>query len=195
MNYLAHLYLSQDNGLSKAGNLMADFLKQADLSIQPEQILKGIENHQATDKFTDNHPTITGLRTEFDPAFRRFVPIMLDVTFDHMLAKSWNNYHESDLTVFTEQAHQQLLSAENYMPDVMKNRLRGMAKAGWLASYVSTETVEKTLVSISKRIRFENNLDLAFSEVINQYDVIEDTFNQFFPDLIAHINQLNIEAS
>ena len=122
---------------------MADFLKQADLSIQPEAVLKGIENHKATDKFTDSHPAIISLRTEFDPAFRRFVPIMLDVSFDHMLAKSWSNYHEQDLIEFTTLAHKQLAEVERYMPDLMKNRLRGMKKHGWLASYVEEEPSRK----------------------------------------------------
>ena len=195
MNYLAHLYLSQDNGLSKAGNLMADFLKQADLSIQPEGILRGIDNHRATDKFTDSHPAVTRLRTEFDPAFRRFVPIMLDVTFDHMLAKSLNDFHEMELTTFTKHAHQQLAEVEQFMPDLMKNRLRGMVKEGWLARYVLTDTVEKTLIAISNRIRFENNLDEAHSEVMKQYDVIEETFHAFFPELVKHIQSLQIETT
>jgi len=194
MNYLAHLYLSQNNGLSKAGNLMADFLKQADLSVQPDAVLKGIENHKATDKFTDSHQAIINLRTEFNPTFRRFVPIMLDVSFDHMLAKSWQQYHVLDLIEFTKRAHQQLTEVEQYMPDLMKNRLRGMAKHGWLASYVEKETIEKTLISISNRIRFENNLGQAYGEVLKQYDVIEKTFMSFFPQLIEHISGLRIEA-
>lgn len=194
MNYLAHLYLSQDNGLSKAGNLMADFLKQADLSIQPKAVLAGIENHKATDKFTDNHPVITNLRTEFDPAFRRFVPIMLDVSFDHMLAKSWQDYHELELTEFTKRAHQQLAQAEQYMPDIMRNRLRGMSEHEWLASYVSTDTIDKTLISISNRIRFENNLDQSYSEVIKQYEIIDETFQSFFPELVKHIETLKLET-
>jgi len=194
MNYLAHLYLSQDNGLSKAGNLIADFLKQADLSVQPEAVLKGIENHKATDKFTDSHPTILNLRTTFDPTFRRFVPIMLDVSFDHMLAKSWQHYHELDLIEFTKRAHQQLAEAEQYMPDLMKNRLRGMAEHGWLASYVEKETIEQTLISISNRIRFKNNLDQAYGEVLEQYDVIEETFESFFPQLVEYIKTQGIET-
>ena len=194
MNYLAHLYLSQDNGLSKAGNLMADFLKQADMSIQPEAVLRGIKNHQATDKFTDSHLLITNLRTEFDPTFRRFVPIMLDVSFDHMLAKHWEEFHEQELEQFTSEAHQQLAEAEHYMPELMSNRLRGMAKHGWLAGYISPIAIEKTLISISQRIRFKNNLDQAYKEVLNQYDVIEETFNSFFPELVQHIQSLQIEG-
>ncbi len=174
---------------------MADFLKQADLSVQPEAILRGVENHKATDKFTDSHPSIIKLRTEFDPAFRRFVPIMLDVSFDHMLAKSWQDYHDLELTEFTERAHRQLSEAEQYMPDLMKNRLRGMAKHGWLAGYIELETVEKTLISISERIRFNNNLDQAFSEVLNQYDVIEKTFKSFFPQLVEHLEWLAVETA
>ena len=173
---------------------MADFLKHADLTIQPTEILNGIENHRATDKFTDSHPSILALRSVFNPEFRRFVPIMLDVSFDHMLAKSWDRYHSLTLESFTQLAHSQMESAERFMPDLMRDRLRGMADHGWLASYVATDTIEKTLISISRRIRFENNLDEAYVEVLNQYDVIEATFDSFFPELVRHIKDLNIES-
>jgi len=195
MNYLAHLYLSQDNGLSMAGNLMADFLKHVDLSLQPEAVLQGIDNHRATDKFTDHHPVVLDLREHFNPDFRRYVPIMLDVSFDHMLAKSWQQYHGLSLHAFTQHAYAQLLTAEPYMPLVMKKRIRGIAKQDWLAAYLDVETVEHTLRAISQRIRFENNLDVSYHEVVRQYDVIEEGFHQFFPELVRHIQTLAIEQS
>ena len=172
---------------------MADFLKHADLSIQPTAVLAGIENHKATDRFTDAHSVVRGLITDFDPRFRRFVPIMLDVSFDHMLAKSWGEYHELELPEFTKRAHQQLVQAEQYMPAIMKNRLIGMAQHGWLESYVSVKTIDKTLISISNRIRFENNLDQSYREVVKQYAVIEETFRTFFPELVQHIKTLSLE--
>lgn len=194
MNYLAHLYLAQDNGLSMAGNLMADFLKHVELSDQPEAILLGIENHRATDKFTDSHPIVLGLKEHFNPDFRRFVPIMLDVSFDHMLAKHWREYHDTELTDFTHHAYQKLEDAADYMPDIMLNRIRGMAKRDWLGAYLKIDTVEKTLQAISRRIRFENSLDVAYSEVVQQYDRIEESFQVFFPELVTHIRQLAIET-
>lgn len=195
MNYLAHLYLSQDNGLSMAGNLMADFLKYVELSALPPAVLNGIENHRATDKFTDHHPVVLGLKEDFHPDFRRFVPIMLDVTFDHMLAKSWNDYHDLELTEFTRHAYAQLAEAEAHMPEVMRKRLQGMAKRDWLARYIETDTVEKTLQAISDRIRFENTLDQSFSEVMRQYELIERSFKVFFPELVAHIQGLKLELN
>ena len=195
MNYLAHLYLSQDNGHSMAGNLMADFLKYADLSAQPESVLRGIENHRATDKFTDSHELILGLKQHFNPDFRRFVPIMLDVSFDHMLAKHWDDFHDAPLTQFTQHAYERLEEASQHMPDVMLNRIRGIAKRDWLAAYLELETVEKTLAAISGRIRFENSLDLSFSEVVDQYDRIEESFLVFFPELVEYIEQLGIETA
>ena len=195
MNYLAHLYLSQDNGFSMTGNLMADFLKHVELSEQPESILRGIENHRATDKFTDSHDLVLGLKQHFNPDFRRFVPIMLDVSFDHMLAKHWANFHEQPLTQFTQHAYVKLEDASQHMPDIMINRIRGMAKRDWLGAYIELETVEKTLLAISNRIRFENSLDMSFSEVEDQYDRIEESFLSFFPELIDHIDQLGIEAT
>ena len=187
MNYLAHLYLAQDNGLSKAGNLMADFLKHVNLSEQPQGILDGIKNHQATDKFTDSHAVIHNLKSEFDPSFRRYVPIILDVTYDHMLAKSWEQYHDDDLRVFTARCYQQLLTTEVYMPDSMKSRIREIAKHDWLAGYIGVEAVERTLIAISKRMRFDNNLDQSYGEVLQLYHLIEEGFHQFFPELCTHI--------
>lgn len=194
MNYLAHLYLSQDNGLSMAGNLMADFLKHVDLSVQPGAILRGIENHRATDKFTDNHTLVLGLKQHFHTDFRRFVPIMLDVSFDHMLAKHWQMFHPQPLHQFTRHAYAQLAQASHYMPGVMRRRIDGIAKHDWLAAYLEVDAVDKTLQSISKRIRFENNLDLAFSEVVRQYDLIDEAFQVFFPELVEHIQTLGIES-
>lgn len=195
MNYLAHLYLSQDNGLSMAGNLMADFLKHVELSALPPAVLNGIENHRATDKFTDHHPVVLGLKEDFHPDFRRFVPIMLDVTFDHMLAKSWNDYHDLELTEFTRHAYAKLAEAEAHMPEVMRKRLQGMARRDWLGRYIETDTVEKTLQAISDRIRFENALDQSFSEVMRQYELIERSFKVFFPELVAHIQGLKLELN
>jgi len=194
MNYLAHLYLSQDSSLSKAGNLMADFLKHVDLTKQPQGILDGIKNHQATDKFTDSHPVIQELKGEFDPSFRRFVPIILDVTYDHMLAKSWKQYHDEDLHAFTARCYNELAVVEHRMPDSMKNRLREIAKNDWLASYVGIEAVEKTLIAISNRMRFENRLDQSYGEVLQLYHLIEESFHQFFPELCAHIKTLDLES-
>jgi acyl carrier protein phosphodiesterase len=194
MNYLAHLYLSQDNGLSKAGNLMADFLKHVDLVEQPQAILQGIKNHQATDKFTDSHPVILALKAEFDPSFRRYVPIILDVTYDHMLAKSWGQYHDQDLHAFTAHCYGQLASAEQYMPDIMKSRLREITKNDWLASYVGLEAVERTLIAISNRMRFDNHLDKGYGEVLQVYHLIEESFHVFFPELCKHIKAQEIEV-
>ena len=174
---------------------MADFLKHVELSEQPESILRGIENHRATDKFTDSHDLVLGLKQHFNPDFRRFVPIMLDVSFDHMLAKHWANFHEQPLTQFTQHAYVKLEDASQHMPDIMINRIRGMAKRDWLGAYIELETVEKTLLAISNRIRFENSLDMSFSEVEDQYDRIEESFLSFFPELIDHIDQLGIEAT
>ncbi|RVU86241.1 DUF479 domain-containing protein [Leucothrix sargassi] len=195
MNYLAHLYLSQDNSFSKAGNLMADFLKHVDLEVQPQAIRDGIKNHQATDKFADHHFTIDHLKEAFDPKYRRFVPIAVDVVYDHMLAKSWQQYHDEELRDFTARAYQQLAEARSYMPSVMAERIDAIAQYDVLASYVSMSSVEKTLKSISRRMRFKNTLDETFDELLKQYDLVEESFHVFFPELCAYIEAQSLETS
>ena len=62
MNYLAHLYLSPDDDLSRLGNVMGDFVRDVEVATLPEPVQKGIRMHQSIDAFTDSHSIVRELK-------------------------------------------------------------------------------------------------------------------------------------
>ena len=59
MNFLAHIYLSDDHPKIMVGNFIGDFVKGKNFREQFEpDIARGIELHRIIDVFTDSHPVV-----------------------------------------------------------------------------------------------------------------------------------------
>src|SRR6188768_77560 len=97
MNFLAHLYLSGNDNKIMVGNFIADFVKgRVALNQFEPAIIRGIELHRAIDEYTDNHPVVTISKNRLRPTYRHYSGVIVDVFYDHFLARNWNTYH-SDL--------------------------------------------------------------------------------------------------
>jgi len=92
MNFLAHLYLADPQPLGLLGSLMGDFVKGPLGGRYPEPITRGIMLHRRIDTFTDAHAVVRASRTRISPGRRRFAGIMIDVFYDHFLARDWARY-------------------------------------------------------------------------------------------------------
>lgn len=195
MNYLAHLYLSQQNqALSLLGNLMGDFCKGVDLRLLPAPVQRGISNHRAVDQFTDNHPIVRDLKTLFEGRLRRFAGVITDVVFDHFLIKHWSIFSQTALNVFIQRAYDSLWLHREWMPNHMVSVVERMIEQDWLIVYSTVEGVDMTLQRMSQRIRFENPLAESKVDIIKNYTKLDDGFLQFFPELIKYIDHIAIEV-
>ena len=94
MNYLAHLYLAEDSDESLLGNLLGDFVKgRLEEQYSPE-IIKGIKTHRKVDAYTDFNQNFLACKKLLRPDRRRFAGIIVDMSFDHFLAKNWADYSD-----------------------------------------------------------------------------------------------------
>lgn len=187
MNYLAHLRLSQSDAESMVGNLMGDFRKYLDDTELPDKVSFGIKNHVRVDKFTDSHPVILELKSLFSRERRRFAGIVIDVTFDYFLIRHWQKYNDSDFNGFVDQTHSKIASLSWIMPERMQYVMDYMIRDNWLRSYASLEGIASALDRMAGRIRFENNFAGAIEEVKDNYQVLEDGFLEFFPELVEYV--------
>ncbi len=88
MNFLAHLYLSDNQPELMVGNMIGDFVKgKKALSNYPDGICKGIMLHRKIDLFTDNHSLVFKTKHCFPQNGRRYASVVLDMLYDHFLAK------------------------------------------------------------------------------------------------------------
>jgi len=79
MNWLAHLFLSEKTPDSLMGNLLPDFLRNAELQALPREFDRGIRLHRIVDAFTDSHPVVLQSRRRLSPPYRRYAGIVVDM--------------------------------------------------------------------------------------------------------------------
>ncbi len=191
MNYLAHLYLAEDSDESLLGNLLGDFVKGRLGEQYSPEIIKGIKTHRKVDLYTDSHLNFLACKKLLRPDRRRFAGIIVDMSFDHFLAKNWSDYSELELHDFTNRVYGVLLNREQTLPQKLRDRLPYMVQDDWLGSYKNIDTIGLALNAISKRLsRFEKAKTIkdGLGDIKANYEEFEENFIEFFPDLISFVN-------
>jgi acyl carrier protein phosphodiesterase len=195
MNYLAHLFLADDSTESLLGALLGDFVKGSLRDRYTEGIRRGIELHRKVDTFTDSHETVRQSKSRISPARRRFAGIIIDVFYDHFLAKNWSQYSQEPLSHFANRMYDALLENQTILPDRLQQILPFMIGQNWLCSYREIDVIDKVLNRMSQRIKRENSLEHSTEELVKNYDGFEADFNDFFPDLTDYAKVCKQEAA
>lgn len=191
MNFLAHIYLSGENDNVMIGNFIGDFVKGRNLSEQFEpEIVKGIEIHRAIDAFTDTHPIVRISKKRLHPKYRHYSPVIVDVFYDHFLAKNWNAYHPKLLPDFVEHTYKTIESYSNILPKDVLYMLPYMIKGNWLVNYSRLEGIQRALTGMSRRTTHVSHMDESVNDLREHYDLFEKEFRDFFPELRGHVAAL-----
>lgn len=191
MNFLAHIYLSGNNARIMVGNFIGDFVKGRNLLEQFEpDIARGIEIHRAIDAFTDTHPVVKKSKVRLRPMYRHYAPVIVDVFYDHFLARYWNNYSPEPLPQFAERAYQTLLLQRDILPEEVKHLLPYMINGNWLVNYGTFEGIQRALTGMSKRTAHVSHMDESVNDLRKDYDDFRKEFEEFFPELERHIKAM-----
>jgi len=184
VNYLAHLYLSEDSEAALVGNLMGDFVKGRPERLDyPPAMLRGIVLHRRVDSFTDAHHVFRRSRERLDPPFRRFAGVIIDLAYDHFLARDWTVFSAEPLPAFAGRAYRALARHHRHLPPRLQRVAPIMAEQDWLCAYSQLEAVGRSLAGISRRFRRETPLPAAIVELERLYLELEADFHRFMPDL------------
>ena len=128
MNFLAHLYLSRHNDELMIGNFIADSVKGSNFKGYSEGIAKGIIMHRAIDSFTDNHPVFLKSVHRLQPKYRKYSGVIMDIFYDHFLAKNWKEHSDEELADFTKRVHKIMIMNRDIMPEKSEQFLKYMLK-------------------------------------------------------------------
>jgi acyl carrier protein phosphodiesterase len=184
MNFLAHLYLSGNNTELMVGNFIGDFIKgRQALNKHTPGIIKGVELHRAIDAFTDTHAVVSASKNRLRPKYRHYSGVIVDVFYDHFLAKNWNAYHDDSLPDFAAQAYQTIQRFDAILPSEVKQMLPYMMQGNWLTSYAHTEGIHRALSGMARRTPYESKMDEAIGDLTTHYNDFKNEFETFFPDL------------
>lgn len=186
MNYLAHLHLGGQKPAQLLGSLYGDFVKGLLPGRFPADIEDAIRLHRRIDAFTDAHPLIKQAMARFPTERRRYAGIVIDVFFDHCLARDWARYSDVPLQAFIRKVYQ-VLANEPALPERLAIIAPRMAAQDWLGSYVDFESVGDALAGISRRLSRPEGLAGAMQELRGLYQPLSEDFREFYPQLQAFV--------
>ncbi|MBL7857661.1 MAG: DUF479 domain-containing protein [Cyclobacteriaceae bacterium] len=190
MNFLAHLYLSGTSPKIMVGNFIGDFVKgKSQLNTFEAEIIRGIELHRAIDEFTDSHPVVSLSKNRLRPKYRHYSPVIVDVLYDHFLAKYWSQYHDTLLPDFATSSYQTLERFHAILPPEVQRMLPYMISGNWLVHYARIEGIQRALTGMARRTKFDSKMDESINDLRAHYDAFKEEFEVFFPELKAYAHE------
>lgn len=184
MNFLAHLFLSGSNAEIMVGNFIGDFVRGKNFRERySPSIALGIELHREIDEFTDNHSVVLESKKRLRPKYRHYSPVIIDMFYDHFLAKNWNTYSTTPLDKYAQDAYAILRKYDATVPDQVKRLLPYMIQGNWLYNYSHVEGIHRALSGMAQRTPYASKMEEASRDLEEHYDLFQNEFTLFFPEL------------
>ncbi|MGO2259162.1 MAG: ACP phosphodiesterase [Hafnia alvei] len=186
MNFLAHLHLASLANSSLYGNILADFVRGNPQGNYSDKVIDGIFMHRRVDVMTDRLPQVLEAKRFFREEFRRVAPITLDVVWDHFLALHWQALEPAiSLQAFINRAQIEIVPMLPDSPERFQHLNAYMWQERWLERYAELPFIAKVLQGMANRRPKLGALAGSFIDIENNYALLEQTFLQFYPQMIA----------
>ena len=152
-------------------------------------VAKGILLHREIDFYTDNHPIPLQSKDRLREKYRHYSGVIVDMFYDHFLAKNFDNYSEIGLAAFVKSGYAVMEENSDIMPERAQKMLPYMIRGNWLVSYAQPEGTHRALQGLSRRTKFDSKLEFAIQDLLKYYEEFEMEFTAFFKEIQQHISQ------
>ncbi|MGN2248707.1 ACP phosphodiesterase [Frateuria sp. GZRe14] len=183
MNHLAHALLAGPDEGRILGGVLGDFVRGAPDAALPTGVREGIALHRAIDGYTDRHPEVLAARALFEPPYRRYAGIALDMWFDHLLARDFARWSPSPLPAFSTDLRELLRRQDALLPATARRFAQYMRANDLPAAYAEPAVLDRALAGIGQRLQRDNPLGRMLP-VLQEMDApLQARFDAFFPQL------------
>lgn len=189
MNFLAHLYLSQNNINIMIGNFIADHIKGNNYKEYSKEIQQGIFLHREIDTFTDAHKIVRKSKRRLHERYKHYDGVIIDIFYDYFLAKNWSNYSAIPLDVYTNSINIFFDKISDTLPIKSQQFIKYMIEYNILFNYQFEQGIEKVLNGMNHRTKGKSKMNLAIEDLRNLEPEFEKDFTIFFKDLQNYINK------
>ncbi|MBC3880404.1 DUF479 domain-containing protein [Undibacterium sp. LX40W] len=190
MNYLAHIYLARQSADAQFGALLGDFVKPGQDTHLGLEVQREIVLHRKVDSFTDAHVLNLEARRLFQDGRRRYAGILLDVFYDHVLAKHWHHYSDQQFEHFVQSFYAGLMQRSEFFPDNLQYAAPKMVEQDWISSYTEFEGVQIAIQRMSHRLsRNGHLLRDGLQDLELHYTQLSALFFEFFPQLESFVER------
>jgi acyl carrier protein phosphodiesterase len=189
MNFLAHAYLSRDSETLLIGNFIGDFVKGTQYNHFDQGIIDGILMHRRIDHFTDNHEVFKRSRRRIREKYRHYSGVIIDLFYDHFLARNWGDYENRSLEEFADHVYSILQENYEIIPAEAKRMLPYMMKYNWLVNYSTVDGIDQSLKGLSRRTIHQSGMENAAGDLLSLYPEFEMDFVEFFHEIIDFLEK------
>ncbi|MBZ4033714.1 acyl carrier protein phosphodiesterase [Flavobacterium sp. 17A] len=183
MNFLAHIYLSGENDFIKIGNFMADGIRGKQFEHFPLDVQKGILLHRFIDTYTDSHDIFRKSTKRLHERYHHYSGVIVDIVYDHFLAKNWSNYSDEKLESFISRFYNSLHDNYEILSEKTQDLMPYMIGRNWLLSYRTVDGIHQILTQMDRRSKNISQMQYAVEELREFYDEFEEEFTLFFEEI------------
>lgn len=185
MNFLAHTLLGFEDDDLITGQVCGDFVRGRDLSRFPSRVEVGIRLHRHLDVFTDSHPALQEVRAAMEGVPYRFAGIVVDVLFDHFLAREWSRFSPHSLSRHAGTVHAALAMHEPILPERLQRFMTVLQRERILERNVDLSALKQTLARLSGRSARFAPLAIDIPCLSHLRYQLQSPFESFYPDLLT----------
>jgi acyl carrier protein phosphodiesterase len=171
------------------GGVVGDWIKGPLPGALPEDLAKGAALHRAIDHFSESNSAFCRSRTRVSSERRRYAGVLVDVFYDHLLARNWEAIHQQPLHAFCDAVYGLIRERLSDLPASAHPGLMLMAKEDWLTSYAQIEDIADVLSRMSRRARQPNPLLHGEQEFLADVDGFTNDFYAWLADAREYCRQ------
>lgn len=177
MNFLAHALLAGDDPAMIVGGVVGDWIKGPLPAGLPPDLARGVALHRAIDSHAETDPAFQRSRNRVSPARRRYAGILVDIFYDHLLARDWPE--AEPLAAFTRRVYGHLADFAPQLPAHARPAMALMAREDWLGSYAGLDGIADVLQRMGRRARQPNPLAGGEAEFVADVAGFEADFAEW----------------
>jgi acyl carrier protein phosphodiesterase len=171
-----------------AGSMAGDFI-HGPLPERHTPFLEGVRFHREVDAFTDDHLVVQRTKSLFRPPHRRYAGVLVDIFYDHCLARRWSEFAGAaaagTLEEFAAHVSGEIAAHHAEFPHRARPFIDFFLRTNLLLSYREREGISRALEGMSRRMKRPNPLASGMGEIEARYVQLERGFLEFFPEAIA----------
>ena len=194
MNWLAHIFISENPIDYQLGNLLADPLKGKVWKGCSEKFAQGINMHACIDSFTDRHPCVIRSKSRLG-AHGYLRGAVVDIAYDYLLLKNWDRFAKQNSDDFIDDFHAKASIAIDDYPEQASCFVRRLVQHQVLSSYESLSGVKTALQRLDKRLSdrvlVKESCHGYFTRLSAAIDKMDNDFLLFFPDLLNYFKSIS----
>jgi acyl carrier protein phosphodiesterase len=187
MNYLVHFLLTGDDEELRLGDVLGDLVKgRVERFEHPgltARMRTGIQLHRTIDTFSDHHPAVLRSKRILTPAYGRLSSVIVDVFYDHVLARRWTEHHPRPLPEYTQDVYRTLRGNLHRLPAAVHSLIHAMSRGDWLRAYATQGGIDRALQGMAQRRPVAAGIGTAGRRLSAHFERFSADFDEFLPDL------------